>query len=44
MITFKIIFDQVSPWIVSVGGCFLMFASFTFLGPAPYLDTILDPR
>ena len=44
MITLKISFDQVSPWTVSVVGCFLMFASFTFLGPAPYLITILDPR
>lgn len=44
VITFKTSSDQVSPWIVSVGGCFVMFASFAFLGPAPYLNTILDPR
>ena len=35
--------NKLSPWIVSALGCVTMSACFMFLGPAPYLATIISP-
>ena len=34
---------RLSPWLVSSGGCLLMFLCFSLLGPAPYLSSLLSP-